>query len=317
MTNIDTKLPLLSIIVPIYKVEEFLEECVESILKQEFKDYELILVDDGSPDNCGKICDNYAELDNRIKVIHKKNEGVSIARQIGVKHSKGLYSIHVDADDYIDKCEIERMMDIALKFNADMVVCDYILEYKKNKFVYQKGMKDACDAFDFLKQIYNGIFIGTLWNKLIKTSLYNNVIFLKQCNYCEDVYILTQILSNNISINYINEALYHYCYDASSLTREINRNYIINRIIFIQEIEKILPLDLDLSRFKAGIKLSILKSGEYTYKEYINLYPNTNIPKELLNKRNLLFLSTANFFIGYQFLKILFNLKKRFKSFHL
>ena len=171
-----------------------------------------------------------------------------------------------------------------------MVVCDYILEYKKNKFVYQKGMKDACDAFDFLKQIYNGIFIGTLWNKLIKTSLYNNVIFLKQ---------------------------YHYCYDASSLTREINRNYIINRIIFIQEIEKILPLDLDLSRFKAGIKLSILKSGEYTYKEYINLYPNTNIPKELLNKRNLLFLSTANFFIGYQFLKILFNLKKRFKSFHL
>lgn len=130
-------------------------------------------------------------------------------------------------------------------------------------------------------------------------------------------YILTQILSNNISINYINEALYHYCYDASSLTREINRNYIINRIIFIQEIEKILPLDLDLSRFKAGIKLSILKSGEYTYKEYINLYPNTNIPKELLNKRNLLFLSTANFFIGYQFLKILFNLKKRFKSFHL
>lgn len=165
--------------------------------------------------------------------------------------------------------------------------------------------------------LYIGIFIGTLWNKLIKTSLYNNVIFLKQCNYCEDVYILTQILSNNISINYINEALYHYCYDASSLTREINRNYIINRIIFIQEIEKILPLDLDLSRFKAGIKLSILKSGEYTYKEYINLYPNTNIPKELLNKRNLLFLSTANFFIGYQFLKILFNLKKRFKSFHL
>ena len=72
MTNIDTKLPLLSIIVPIYKVEEFLEECVESILKQEFKDYELILVDDGSPDNCGTICDNYAKLDNRIKVIHKK-----------------------------------------------------------------------------------------------------------------------------------------------------------------------------------------------------------------------------------------------------
>ena len=92
MTNIDTKLPLLSIIVPIYKVEEFLEECVESILKQEFKDYELILVDDGSPDNCGTICDNYAKLDHRIKVIHKKNEGVSIARQIGVKHSKGLYS---------------------------------------------------------------------------------------------------------------------------------------------------------------------------------------------------------------------------------
>lgn len=101
MTNIDTKLPLLSIIVPIYKVEEFLEECVESILKQEFKDYELILVDDGSPDNCGKICDNYAELDNRIKVIHKKNGGLSSARNAGKEVAKGKYLSFIDSDDFI------------------------------------------------------------------------------------------------------------------------------------------------------------------------------------------------------------------------
>ena len=141
--------------------------------------------------------------------------------------------------------------------------------------------------------------------------------FLKQCNYCEDVYILTQILSNNISINYINEALYHYCYDASSLTREINRNYIINRIIFIQEIEKILPLDLDLSRFKAGIKLSILKSGEYTYKEYINLYPNTNIPKELLNKKKFTVFINSKFLYWLSISKDIIQFEKRFKSFHL
>ena len=145
------KNPTVSIIIPVYNAEGTITRCLDSIIHQTYSSIEVIIIDDGSSDLSGSICDNYATKYNYIQVIHKKNEGVSIARQIGVKHSKGLYSIHVDADDYIDKCEIERMMDIALKFNADMVVCDYILEYKKNKFVYQKGMKDACDAFDFLK----------------------------------------------------------------------------------------------------------------------------------------------------------------------
>ena len=139
----DEKNFLLSIVVPVYNVQKYLDRCMDSLLNQNIENYEIILVDDGATDNSGLICDKYSQEYFNVKVIHKKNEGVSIARQIGVKHSKGLYSIHVDADDYIDKCEIERMMDIALKFNADMVVCDYILEYKKNKFVYQKGMKDA------------------------------------------------------------------------------------------------------------------------------------------------------------------------------
>ena len=118
----DINAPKVSIIVPIYNVEPYLDRCMQSLLKQTLKDIEIILVDDASPDNCPSMCDNYAKQDSRIKVIHKKNEGVSIARQIGVKHSKGLYSIHVDADDYIDKCEIERMMDIALKFMRSYIV---------------------------------------------------------------------------------------------------------------------------------------------------------------------------------------------------
>ena len=159
--NITDITPLVSIIVPIYNVEQYVNRCVDSILAQTYSNIEVILIDDGSADKSRERISVYNN-DPRCKVVYKDNGGASSARNVGISLASGEYIYFIDADDYIDKCEIERMMDIALKFNADMVVCDYILEYKKNKFVYQKGMKDACDAFDFLKQIYNGIFIGTL-----------------------------------------------------------------------------------------------------------------------------------------------------------
>ena len=304
--------PLISIIIPVYNAGNHIIRCLNSIINQTYSNIEVIIIDDGSSDLSGSICDSYARKYDYIQIIHKKNEGVSIARQIGIKHSKGVYSIHVDADDYIDKYEIEKMVNKALKYNADIVVCDYLFEYKKNKFAYKKGMKDSCTAIDFLKQIYDGVFIGTLWNKLIKTSLYNNIIFPKRCNYCEDVYILTQILSKDITINYINEALYHYCYNASSLTRKTDKNHLINRITFIQEIEKIIPKKIDVSHLKIAVKLFALKSGKYTYQEYVNLYPTTIFRKHLFNKKDALFLSIAKFHIGYQCLKIIFKLRNIF-----
>lgn len=115
------KEPLVSVIVPIYNVEPYLRECVDSIVRQTYRNLEIILVDDGSPDNCGKIADSYAEQDERIKVIHKKNGGLSDARNVGIARSTGEYISLIDSDDYISEFFIEIMMKNALAFDADVV----------------------------------------------------------------------------------------------------------------------------------------------------------------------------------------------------
>lgn len=116
---------LVSIVVPIYNVEQYLEKCVESICRQTYENLEIILVNDGSPDHCGQMCEEYAKKDNRIKVIHKKNGGLSDARNSGVKLATGKYLLFVDSDDYIAKDLVEKTAAIAEKNNCDMVLYDY------------------------------------------------------------------------------------------------------------------------------------------------------------------------------------------------
>ena len=115
----------LSIIVPIYKVEKFLPKCIDSILEQTYSEFELILVDDGSPDYCPQICDEYAQKDNRIIVIHQKNSGVSVARNIGLKKASGKYIGFVDPDDFVAPEMFEKMVQVMDDSNVELVVCGY------------------------------------------------------------------------------------------------------------------------------------------------------------------------------------------------
>ena len=115
--------PLLSIIVPVYNVEKYIERCIKSILNQSFTNFELILVDDGSPDNCGKICDEYKKKDSRIKVIHKKNGGLSDARNAGLNIATGKYIGFVDSDDIIHPQMYEKLFNCINKYNSDIVQC--------------------------------------------------------------------------------------------------------------------------------------------------------------------------------------------------
>lgn len=117
----DETKPLVSVIVPIYNVEQYLRECIDSIIRQTYKNLEIILVDDGSPDNCGKIAETYAEKDNRIKVLHKENGGLSDARNVGITEAKGEYISLIDSDDYISEFFIEIMMKNAMKYDADVI----------------------------------------------------------------------------------------------------------------------------------------------------------------------------------------------------
>lgn len=118
-------MPQISIIVPVYKAEAYLHRCVDSILAQTFTDFELLLIDDGSPDKSGEICDEYAQKDSRVRVIHKENGGVSSARQRGLDESVGEYTIHADPDDWVEPGMLDELYNKAKEEDADMVICDF------------------------------------------------------------------------------------------------------------------------------------------------------------------------------------------------
>ena len=185
---------------PIYNAEQYLCRAIDSIIAQTLSDWELILIDDGSTDSSSAICDNYAQHDQRIHTIHKKNEGVALARQIGVDKAKGEYSIHADADDWMEPTMLEEMYNEAKKEHADIVIADYFInnnyELENKTICIQKP--ESTNAIQVLKGIFENKLFGALWNKLLKTELYKkyNARFFYGINYCEDVLIWAQILKH-------------------------------------------------------------------------------------------------------------------------
>jgi len=176
-----------SVIVPIYRIEKYLPQCIDSLLSQSFLNFELILVDDGSPDNCPRICDEYAKADSRVKVIHKKNGGLVSARKEGLKKANGKFITFVDGDDWVDKFYLDIMFKLADANEADLVVTGHFREFDskietikpKNVGIYNEG--------DIKKEIlpnaiYNGEFcehgVSTyVWNKLFKKELLDQILF--------------------------------------------------------------------------------------------------------------------------------------------
>ena len=140
-------MPKLSVIVPVYNTEKYLRECVDSILAQTFTDFELILVDDGSTDGSGAICDEYAGKDSRIRVIHQENGGATLARRSGVRIAQGEYVAFVDSDDWIAQHIYQNMMEKAETCGADVILCDIVLETQTNQVVVHS---------DYLPGLYAG-----------------------------------------------------------------------------------------------------------------------------------------------------------------
>ena len=173
-------MPEFSIIVPIYKVENYLSICVESILCQSYRDFELILIDDGSPDKCGQICDNYASSEAKVRVVHKKNGGLSSARNAGLDIAAGKYIIFVDSDDYWDDClALEHIHRNLSETNADLLVFPAMRFYEDgNKFTYILKMNvdrkrvidsDSNRAIKYLLE--NNIYRAAAWNKVVKKEI--------------------------------------------------------------------------------------------------------------------------------------------------
>lgn len=155
-----------SIIVPVYKAEAYLHRCLDSILAQTFTDWELLLVDDGSPDRSGVICDEYAAKDDRIRVFHKENGGVSSARQKGQDEAQGEYTIHADPDDWVEPTMLEELYKKAKADDADMVICDYYMNDGENQtYITQKPT--VLDRKTVLGELLFQQLHGSCWNKLV------------------------------------------------------------------------------------------------------------------------------------------------------
>ena len=232
--------PLISIIVPVYKVpEQYLRKCIESIIKQSLKDIEIILVDDGSPDNCGEICDCYEKRDDRIKVIHKENGGLSSARNAGFLVAEGQWIMFVDGDDWIEPEMCETMYRIGSQKKVQLVMCGIMKDYKHTSTEYKFYLEDAkvysgneCKWLQQQLLVYNGN-IAVAYAKLIDRGL------LKQNNILHDEVLRqgAEGLEFNLRLFekleraiFINRPFYHYIYNENSISAshdEANHEYVI------------------------------------------------------------------------------------------
>ena len=206
-----------SVIVPVYNAEKYLHRCVDSILAQTFLDFELLLIDDGSLDWSGSICDEYAQKDSRVKVFHKENGGVASARQLGMNVAQGEYIIHADPDDYVEPLMLEELYKCAKKNHADMVICDFYV----NKFQHEIQKKQTptnLDHITVLRELFQQLH-GSCWNKLLRRSCYkqSGVSFPIGVSYCEDLSFWVCLLKHPIRIAYLPKAFYHYVQHETSI----------------------------------------------------------------------------------------------------
>ncbi len=225
---------LVSIVVPIYNVEKYLDRCITSIVNQTYKNLEIILVEDGSPDNCPVMCDDWAKKDNRIRVIHKENAGLGMARNTGIDNASGRYICFFDSDDYIDLNTIEKAYQNIKKYNSDIAIFGM---YSVNK----SGKNLTADIPKTDKELYQGEEIVQIvlpnmlsgrngFNMSSSGRIYsmdmirkNNWRFVSEREYIsEDFYSLLELHGKVKSVSIMHEALYYYCYNEKSLSNSLD-----------------------------------------------------------------------------------------------
>ena len=210
-----------SIIVPVYNVEQYLRKCINSILSQSYKNIELILVNDGSTDNSGKICDEYAEKDKRINVIHKTNGGLSEARNVGIENSTGSYLSFIDSDDYIDVDMIELLYYACVDNDCDIAVCGKYIEKEDGNYYLKNITKKSrvLSKNDTLKSILlNQLVDVSACDKMYKRDLFKNIKFPKD-KYFEDMGTIYKIIDKCNKVYHIRLPKYHYIQRNQSITK--------------------------------------------------------------------------------------------------
>ncbi len=229
--------PLFSIIVPIYKIEKYIRQCIESVIKQSWKDFELILVDDGSPDGCGKIIDDYARVDERVKVIHKENGGLVHARMTGASAARGKYILNIDGDDYIEDGCLEVLASYAKEYDADVYCFGYFQRSEDRAvempYCVEEGLYDTEEKkkkilskliYDPDKPFYTFGMSPSVWTRMTKRELYvkRQMAVDRRIVLGEDLALTVPLMFEAKSIYIINKPFYDYRIIEGSMSHRFN-----------------------------------------------------------------------------------------------
>ncbi len=286
---------LVSIIVPVYQVEKYIHHCINSILSQTYKNLEIILVDDGSQDACPQICDEYAEKDNRVYVIHQKNLGLSEARNTGIKIAQGEYIAFVDSDDYISSDMIQILLERAVCKNADISVCNYFTvngnnSYWRRKPQYEREMTST-QALEDIFTLPNYCEV-VVWNKLFHAHLFKDTGILFPCGKIhEDNFTTYKLIYYANKIVYCDQPLYYYVQRDESI---MHASFNLKKLQLLEAVDETknfiiqnnLPLVKQVQNYEIMMLFNILNQLLYEKKKYINVW--NEIRCMILNDKKLI-----------------------------
>lgn len=274
----------ISIIIPIYNVEQFLPKCLDSIIKQTYKNLEIILVNDGSTDTCPQICDKYATKDSRIKVIHKENGGLSDARNAGFQFVTGDYLAFVDSDDLVSLDFYENLLKISIQKNADIVESG-ILKFTDEKDLQNLQQDNSVEEFETekaLELLMKEQLKQVVWNKLYKTNIVNNLLFEKGKIH-EDEFWTYQIFARAKKIVKTNYPLYFYRQQEESIMAE---KYSIRRLSGVEAREK--RLEFMEKNFPNLTNLAVAKFWHSAFNNYQAIVRNPKLDEDFYHRKNIL-----------------------------
>ena len=278
--------PKISVIVPVYNVEKYLSRCIDSILNQTFTNFELILVDDGSPDSCGVICEEYAKQDNRVKVIHKENGGLSSARNVGIDNALGDYLTFIDSDDWVETNYLEVLYMNLIDNDADISAVNYHKEYDDYRLPCLNVVSGLLSGEECLKYLYDSnmsIYVNIACAKLYKKNLFENIRYPSGKTH-EDGFTTYKLYTRATRVYFANNDLYAYYQRNGSI---MNRNFSLKRIdeyfvylerknFFLQNQFQELFIDNEKTRLTCikSLTVSVIKSdiNRDEKRKYLNLF---------------------------------------------
>lgn len=293
--------PKVSVIIPFYNAQNTIEQTVNSITSQSYKNIEIILVNDGSTDNSYKICQKLKKEDDRIQIINKENGGVASARNMGISCAIGKYIIHADSDDIVLPNAYFYLVKKAESDKADIVVGSYYSGTKDN-YIEKIPDTEIMNPKLFAQRILENKTHAGLWNKLVLKKLYENFNFMEGVDYKEDLFFfVTKLMECKYKISIIKEPVYFYLNRGDSITNKSYDKNVINNFIIIKELENLNCRELDYSirvqKAYANIEFILnKKDSKYNYKEF---YPNIRFLDLNINVTYKALLFFEKYYLGF------------------